>query len=78
LWFRPEDQKIVGSVLADARNTAALTQVELARKLKKPQSFVSAYEGGQRRLDILEFLAITKMLGANGRKLFAKIEKSAR
>lgn len=42
------------SLLRQVRLEYGLTQVELARRLRKPQSFVSKYESGERRLDILE------------------------
>jgi hypothetical protein len=32
----------------------------VARRLKRPQSFVSAYESGDRRIDVLEFIRIAK------------------
>jgi len=44
---------------------ANLTQVELARRLRKPQSFVSASEAGKRRVDVVEFLLIVWTLGAD-------------
>ncbi len=48
-----------------ARKAAGLTQHDLARRLKRPQSFVAKYEGGERRIDIVEFLAITRAIGAD-------------
>ncbi len=48
-----------------AREQSGLTQVELAAKLDKPQSFVSKYERGERRLDVLEFIDITNALGVD-------------
>lgn len=48
-----------------ARKKARLTQQELAKQLGKPQSFVAKYEGGERRLDVVEFLAIARALGAD-------------
>ncbi|WP_423908282.1 helix-turn-helix domain-containing protein [Candidatus Spongiihabitans sp.] len=41
-------------VLRQARKCAGLTQAELSKKLAKPQSYVSKYETGERRLDYLE------------------------
>ena len=47
------------AVLVEAREKAGLTQEELARRLNRPQSFVAKYEGGERRLDMVEFLWVT-------------------
>ncbi len=52
-------------LLADHRQQRDLTQKELAERLGKPQSFVSKYERGERRLDLIEFLQITHALGAD-------------
>jgi len=52
-----------------ARKAAGLTQHALARRLKKPQSFVAKYEGGERRLDVVEFVTIARALGADPLKL---------
>ena len=40
--------------LRRARQSARLTQVEAARKLRKPQSYVSRCESGDHRLDVIE------------------------
>jgi transcriptional regulator with XRE-family HTH domain len=50
-------------LLVEARTAAALTQAEVARRLGRPQSFVSKYESGERRLDIAEFLRVCKAIG---------------
>ena len=49
--------------LIAAREAAGLTQTQLAAKLSRPQSFVSKYERGERRLDVIEFLEVAKTLG---------------
>ena len=58
-------------LMIGARKAAGLTQHALARLLKKPQSFVAKYEGGERRLDVVEFIAIASALGADPLKLMA-------
>ncbi len=57
----PRYQELVAR-LKSARSAANLTQQELARRLKKPQSYVSKYENGERRLDVAEFLEIATAL----------------
>jgi transcriptional regulator with XRE-family HTH domain len=49
-------------LLRDARNKAGLTQQDVAKRLKRPQSYVSKYESAERRLDVIEFLRVTKAL----------------
>lgn len=60
-------------LLIEARKKAGLTQVELAQKLSRPQSFVSKYELGERRLDVVEFLEVAKALGAKPEKVLKRL-----
>lgn len=48
--------------LIEARKQAGLTQVELSERLSRPQSFVSKYERGERRLDVIEFLEVARAI----------------
>ena len=50
-------------LLIEAREEAGLTQVELGKKLRRPQAFVSKIERGLRRVDVLEFLEIARAIG---------------
>jgi transcriptional regulator with XRE-family HTH domain len=75
-WVQPEHHKIVGATLTAARRRAKLTQVELAARLGKPQSVVSEYENGRRRVDVVEFLLIVRALGADPVEVFAEIAGS--
>ena len=45
------------------RESAGLSQSDLARKLAWPQQRISAIEAGARRVDVLEFFSLTKALG---------------
>jgi transcriptional regulator with XRE-family HTH domain len=67
------DQAAFCELMAGARKAAGLTQHDLARLLKKPQSFVAKYEGGERRLDVVEFIAIARALGADPLRLMAAL-----
>jgi DNA-binding transcriptional regulator YiaG len=51
--------------LVSARSAAGLSQVGLAARLKRPQSFVSKYESGERRLDVIEFVEICEILAVD-------------
>lgn len=60
--------------LLDARRKKGLTQVEVATLLDKPQSFVSKYKSGERRLDIIEFLEVCKALKVNPVTIIQQLE----
>lgn len=48
--------------LREARQRAEVTQDELARRLRRPQSFVSKFERGERRLDVVEYVEVMTAL----------------
>ncbi|MBR0826157.1 helix-turn-helix transcriptional regulator [Bradyrhizobium manausense] len=60
-------------LLVAARQKAGIRQHALARKLARPQSFIAKYEGGERRIDIVEFIAIAQALGVDPVKLFREV-----
>lgn len=49
--------------LRRARKEAGLTQAEVARRLGKPQSFVSKVESGERRVDVVELQILAALYG---------------
>jgi len=55
--------QIFRSLLVAAREKSGLTQVQIAERLGKPQSFISKYERGERRLDFPEFIELANVLG---------------
>ena len=63
------DQAALCALMVAARKQAGLTQHELARRLKRPQSFVAKYEGGERRIDVVEFVTIVRAIGTDPVKL---------
>ncbi|MFN8006763.1 MAG: helix-turn-helix transcriptional regulator [Terriglobia bacterium] len=54
--------QILIDCLRTARQTASVTQVDLASDLGTDQSYVSKYERAERRLDVIEVRAICKAL----------------
>lgn len=73
MWADPDQYKRIGTRLAAERKRLGITQVDLATRLGKPQSFVSAYESGQRRLDLVEFLRLANALGLDPQTLFVDV-----
>jgi transcriptional regulator with XRE-family HTH domain len=51
--------------LREARRQAGLTQAEAARRLGKPQSFLSKCETGERRVDFVELLTFANLYGVD-------------
>jgi len=66
--------KVLQEHLVAARQASGLTQQELARRLGRPQSFVAKFEGGERRLDLVELLRITDLLGIDERRLIRDVK----
>ena len=59
-----EDREKLRELLKELRkNEAGLTQVELSQALGRPQSYVSKYETGERKLDYVEITEICEALG---------------
>ena len=53
------------AILKELRLEAGLTQVQVAKRLDEPQSFVSKYESGERRLDLIELRYVAEVLGSS-------------
>lgn len=61
--------------LRSVRLEAGLTQVDVARNLGVHQSYVSKYESGERRLDVIELRAIGIALGVPIATLIRRLER---
>lgn len=70
--YLPEHRALC-EVLVAARRRAGLTQDSVSKRLKRPQSFVAKYEGGERRLDVIEFIAIAEALEADPVRLLRQL-----
>lgn len=60
-----KEHKILLKLLKKIRVEAGLRQVDLAQKLRVPQSMISKYEVGERRIDLLELRDICAALGTS-------------
>jgi transcriptional regulator with XRE-family HTH domain len=72
----PENQRF-RSLLISAREKAGLTQAEVASRLGRPQSFVAKYEGGERRLEVTEFVAVCSALGVDPKRMISALQRRA-
>lgn len=64
--------------LVEARKSKGLSQAALADKLERLQTFVSKYERGERRLDVVEFLDVAAALGLDPNKVLRQIAKDGK
>jgi len=68
----------VTGLLQDLRKAAGLRQIDLAERLHVPQSFISKYESGERRLDIIEIHSVCKVLGISLPDFARRLERKLR
>lgn len=68
----PRHRALIG-ILVAARERAGLTQRQLATRLRRPHSFVGRMEAGERRVDVVEFIEIARVLGANPKEMFEQL-----
>lgn len=66
------------SLLRAIRREAGLTQVQLAKKLGRMQSYVSKYELGERRLDVLELRELCQAVGITVEAFVRRLERDLR
>jgi transcriptional regulator with XRE-family HTH domain len=71
---RTELYQALLALLIRARKDAGMTQVALADRVGRRQTFVSKYELGERRLDIAEFIIISRAIGADPLALIQNAE----
>jgi transcriptional regulator with XRE-family HTH domain len=64
------------SLLKGARMAAGLNQEDVAARLNRPQSFVSKYESGERRLDVIEYLEVCSALGISPHDIIATLNRN--
>ncbi len=71
-----ENTKTFLKLILNARKLSGLTQKQLADILRKNQAYISKYENGDRRLDVIEFLEISHAMNVNPVEIISDLEKS--
>jgi transcriptional regulator with XRE-family HTH domain len=67
--------EILVETLIAARKETGLFQEDVAKRLGKNQSYISNIERGQRRVDVLEFVAIARAMSVDPVELFVQVAK---
>lgn len=65
-------------LLVQARKDAGITQVLLGKRLGQRQTFVSKFELGERRLDVAEFVAVSRAIGVDPHAIIQVAEADKR
>lgn len=60
--IRSEGHEALCEALTKARKAAALTQAQLAERLRCHQSFVARVESGERRIDVVELIVLARAM----------------
>lgn len=72
--LRSPRQRQFLALLVQARQERGLTQAQVAAKLRKPQSFIAKVEGGERRLDVIEFIDLASALRVRPAELIERLQ----
>ena len=75
--LRTREHEQLRAVLAQARADAGLTQRDLAKRMREPHSFIGKIESGERRLDVVEFVAVAKALKLDPIDLFTRFVRAS-
>lgn len=68
-----EKRKKLQKLLIAARKKAGLKQADVAKKMGKPQPFMSRFETGERQLEVAEFVELAEILGIDPRKVIDEL-----
>jgi transcriptional regulator with XRE-family HTH domain len=75
--LRSKRYKALVDVLVSRRKAVGMTQSDLAARLGKSQSFVARLESGQRRITVVEFMTLAKILRFDPYRVISTLEKQA-
>lgn len=65
-------------MLIEERRERGLTQMEVAERLKRPQSYVSKYESGERKISVIDLIEISWAIGFDAGKFVRQLDTQIR
>lgn len=72
--IRSSGQQALCKKLISERQHAGLTQIELAEKLRCHQSLIARIESGERRIDVVELIVLTRAIGCRADEIIREID----
>lgn len=66
-------QKALCAILIAERRQAGLTQMDLAERLRCHQSLIARIESGERRIDVIELIALSQAIGCAPEKILLEV-----
>lgn len=72
-----ERHELLCELLTNARLEANLTQQTVADRLGQPQSYIAKIEGGERRLDVIEFIELCEQIETDPQRILAAVSNDA-
>jgi transcriptional regulator with XRE-family HTH domain len=70
-----QHKRLIELVTAE-RKQADIRQVQLAKKLKRTQTWISRFENGEQRLDVIELIDLAEAIGFDAPALIAAVQQS--
>ncbi|MDB5530749.1 MAG: DNA-binding protein [Devosia sp.] len=71
--IRSPRQELLIRRLTEARKTAGFTQAELAARFGRHQPFIANIESGQRRVDLVELIALADVVGLDLHRIIEEL-----
>jgi ribosome-binding protein aMBF1 (putative translation factor) len=68
-------QKRLVALIVERRKKSGLTQADVAKRLKRYQSFVATLESGQRRIDVVEFIDLAEIIGFDPAEVIKQLKR---
>ena len=71
--LRSRRHRALCATLLSARKTAKLSQAEVAARLKTSQTVIARIESGERRVDVVEFIDLARVLRIDPRNVLSQL-----
>ncbi len=72
--IRSAGQSALCEALIKARQSAELTQTQLAERLRCHQSMIARVESGERRIDTVELIVICRAIGCDPKGILDQVD----